>query len=67
MLPKQTCHSVERSERQGTSPAVWVLDLGCPPKTLAGIVDVVQRLQNDLYIHMGLISEITKELILLSA
>lgn len=60
MLPKQTCHSVERGERRGILPAVWVLDLGSPPERLAGIADVVERLQNDINIHVGLISEILR-------
>lgn len=41
-----------RDERRGILPAVWVLDWSCPPKSLAGTVHVVHRLQNDLDIHL---------------
>lgn len=37
-----------------------MLDLGCPLKSLASIADVVQRLQNDLNIHVGLIYQILR-------
>lgn len=55
-----SCYSVERGESWGILPADGVLDLGSPPRSLADIVDVVQRLQNDLNVHVGLISEILR-------
>lgn len=61
MLPKQTFHFAERGERHGILPAVRVLDLDSP-KSLVGMVSVIQKLLNNLNIHVRLISEILRSL-----